>query len=139
MHRSASFFVTAFVIALIGVASPVRGANDAASPLTHGVVKGLDSEAGTVTLDHDEIPGVMMAMTMTYPVEKPTVLKDVAVGQRVDFRLRKDGDRFVVTEIQGATHAGGRSGGMSCCDSCDGMDCGEDGTRHEMSGRHHDM
>ena len=133
LHRPASLFFAGFALVLIVVSSPALAANDTeASPLAKGVVKALDPNAGTVTLDHEDIPGVMMAMTMTYPVANPELLKDIEVGQSVEFRLRKDGDDFVVTEIKPSKQATRNSHGMSCCSACDGMDRESGSIHHEM-------
>jgi Cu/Ag efflux protein CusF len=138
MHKISAFGFVALAFALFTVASPSRSANDETSHAAHGIVKDLDAKAGTVTIDHENIPGVMMAMTMTYAVADPAVLQNVAVGQAIDFRLRKNGDNFVVTEIKtGKQKATSDShGGMSCCDSCEGMGCG-DGETHDGMNEHH--
>lgn len=103
MRRTASLAIVAVTFALFAVAGPSRSASEEASPLAHGIVKGIDAKAKTVTLDHEDIPGVMMAMTMAYGVSDPALLSKVEVGQAVDFRLRKDGDgNYVVTEIKPA-------------------------------------
>lgn len=66
----------------------------------HGVVKEVDAAAGTVTIDHDEIPGLMMGMTMAFSVSDPKLLDGIAPEQVVDFQLRDENGRYVVTEIQ---------------------------------------
>ena len=132
MHKIASLGIATLAFALFAIASPSRSASDETSHAAHGIVKSLDAKAGTVTIDHEDIPGVMMGMNMTFAVADPAVLQNVAVGQTVDFRLQKEGGRFVVTEInvgQGkAKESSG--GGMSCCGSSQGHD--------SMSG-HHEM
>jgi Cu(I)/Ag(I) efflux system periplasmic protein CusF len=133
VRRNASLAVIAIAFALFALAGPSRSANDEASPLTHGIVKGVDAKAGTVTLDHEDVPGVMTAMTMTYGVADPAILQHAAVGQAVDFRLRKDGESYVVTEIQAGTQKPRDSrGGAMCCEGT---------MRDEMTGRneHHEM
>lgn len=87
----------------------------------HGVVKRVDSSNGTVTIDHEDIPGLMMAMTMEFEVSDPSILHGVSPGQAVDFRVLKEGDRYVVTEMHPAAAGetpGGRGkmkGEMGCC------------------------
>jgi Cu/Ag efflux protein CusF len=66
----------------------------------HGVVRGLDARAAVVTIEHGEIPDLMMAMTMPFSVDDPTILEDVAVGDEIDFLVKRDGDRYVVTQIR---------------------------------------
>jgi len=66
----------------------------------HGVIRGLDAQGAQVTIEHGEIPDLMMAMTMTFSVDDPTILAGVAVGDEVDFLVKQDGDRYVVTQIR---------------------------------------
>ena len=60
----------------------------------HGLVKHADATAGTVTIDHEKIPGLMMGMTMEFRVSDPEMLEGIAPGQAVDFRLRDEDGRF---------------------------------------------
>ena len=52
-----------------------------------------------MTLDHEDIPGLMKGMTMTFHAD-PSLLGGVAAGQEVDFRVREEGGRYVVTRIE---------------------------------------
>jgi len=66
-------------------------------------VKAVDATAHTVTIDHDDIPGLMPRMTMVLSVADLTALGGIKVGERVDFSLRDDGGgKHVVTEIHPA-------------------------------------
>lgn len=126
------FAAIALAFVLFAAASPSRSANEEASHSAHGIVKNVDAKAGTVTIDHEDIPGVMMAMTMTYAVADPAALQNVAVGQAVDFRIQKEGSHFVVTEINAGEEKAkeGSGGEMSCCG---------DGEGHDAMSGHHDM
>src|SRR5262245_18684983 len=64
-----------------------------------GDVLAIDASALRVTIDHDEIPGLMGAMTMTFPVRSPDVLAGVAPGMRVSFDLMRRGNELVVTRL----------------------------------------
>jgi Cu/Ag efflux protein CusF len=66
----------------------------------HGVIRGLDPAGAEVTIEHGEIPDLMMAMTMTFSVDDPTLLEGVAVGDEVDFLVKRDGERYVVTQVR---------------------------------------
>jgi Cu/Ag efflux protein CusF len=66
----------------------------------HGTVRGIGAATSEVTIEHGEIPGLMDAMTMTFSVDDPTLLAGLAVGDEVDFFVKQDGDRYVVTEIR---------------------------------------
>jgi Cu/Ag efflux protein CusF len=90
-----------------GVFAAAEGGGYAA----HGTVKSVDAVAGTVTIDHEDIPGLMMGMTMKFEVSDPKMLVGVVPGRVVDFRVRKDGERYLVTEIRlVAEHPDGHEG-----------------------------
>lgn len=48
----------------------------------------------------EDIPGLMKTMTMTFAVADRAILEDVSSGQPIDFRLEKEGGRYVITEIE---------------------------------------
>src|SRR5690349_11024494 len=48
-----------------------------------GKIMGLDTALHTVTLSHNDVPGIMEAMTMEYTLEKPEMAKGFAVGDSV--------------------------------------------------------
>lgn len=59
-----------------------------------GVVRAIDAKAGKVTLAHDAIPARKWPpMTMAFKVADPALLKDLAVGTKVRFKL--DGQTIV--------------------------------------------
>ena len=65
-----------------------------------GVVKAVDASAGTITLDHQPIPGVgWPAMTMTFKAAPPSLLRGIRRGDKVSFSVRIDGDNNQVTAI----------------------------------------
>jgi Cu/Ag efflux protein CusF len=65
----------------------------------HGVVVSVDAAKGEITLDHEDIPGLMMGMTMTFHAD-PALLAGIEAGQEVDFRVREEAGRYVVTAIE---------------------------------------
>jgi len=91
---------------MIGIAvillSAASWAAEGITHSAHGLVKAVDVTAHTVTIDHDDIPGLMPRMTMTFSVTDSAALSAIKVGERVDFSLREDGGKFVVTEIHPA-------------------------------------
>lgn len=65
-----------------------------------GTVTAIDAAAGKITLDHEAIPAVdWPAMKMGFSA-KPNLLKDVAVGDTVDFDLTVTGNAGEVTAIR---------------------------------------
>jgi len=59
----------------------------------------VDPDQGTVTIDHEDIPWLMKAMTMTFATANREIAEKVSPEKAVDFRLEKEGNRWVVTEI----------------------------------------
>lgn len=68
----------------------------------HGIAVDLDPTARTVTLEHGDIPGLMKAMTMTFPVAPEVDLAAVEKGAAVDFEVRSEGSTLTVTAIEQA-------------------------------------
>lgn len=64
-----------------------------------GAVRGIDAENARITLEHDEIPGLMTAMTMTFDVADAKLLEGVEVGDEVKFQLRYANGDYTVTEL----------------------------------------
>ena len=52
-----------------------------------GQVRALDLADKTVHIAHEDVPGFMPAMEMPFAVKDPTLLKGLAVGDEVTFRL----------------------------------------------------
>ena len=64
-----------------------------------GTITAIDAEAGRVTLDHAAIPAAEWpAMKMAFDVD-PTLLGDLAVGDRVAFDVEISGSSGKVTAI----------------------------------------
>ena len=70
-----------------------------------GVTPGVRGARTQVTLKHDDIPGLMPAMTMPYFVKDPHNLDGVAAGDIVDARLLVDGNRVTLDDIRKVGHA----------------------------------
>ena len=89
-----------FVLALaLGLALPVFGCGGGGDEATsRGSVVAVDAAKGEVTIDHEDIPGLMKAMTMTFEAD-PALLAGIEAGQRVEFRVRYEGGRYEVTRI----------------------------------------
>ncbi|MER3446705.1 MAG: hypothetical protein C4291_07615 [Candidatus Dadabacteria bacterium] len=70
-------------------------------PKYHDATGVLRSISGNqISVDEDEIPGFMMAMTMQYEVENPEQLKGLKEGDKVKFRLKETENNLTVSEIQ---------------------------------------
>jgi protein SCO1/2 len=64
------------------------------------VVEAVDRAERQVKIAHDDIPGFMPAMTMSFDVAKPALLEGVARGDRIRFRLEYTGTAYRILAIQ---------------------------------------
>ena len=58
----------------------------------HGTVISIDKNAKQVVVDHGEIPGFMMAMTMGYAVKVPNLLDSLAPSDTITADVVVSGD-----------------------------------------------
>ncbi|MEP7234061.1 MAG: copper-binding protein [Ignavibacteriota bacterium] len=66
-----------------------------------GIVTDISPDRKFITLDHNDIPMIMDAMAMEYPVENPELLKGIKKNDSVDFTLVKTPEsQYVVTVIR---------------------------------------
>jgi protein SCO1/2 len=79
-----------------------------------GVVEAVDVGLKQVVIDHEEIPGVMPAMSMSFDVGDPRLLETLAPGQRIEFTLELRARSLRVVEARVLEEAGlaGRSGAL---------------------------
>jgi Cu/Ag efflux protein CusF len=65
-----------------------------------GVVEHISTDRKFITLDHNDIPGIMEAMAMEYSVQSPDFLKDIHEKDSVRFTLTITPEsQYLVTEI----------------------------------------
>ena len=57
----------------------------------------MDERSGRVVVDHEEIPGFMAAMTMSYSVDPPKLVRDLPLNTRVRFVI--DAEKRAIVEI----------------------------------------
>lgn len=98
--RSASLRAGLALVLLLGAAA----CGDAGTQrgTGQGEVVAVDAAAGEITLDHGEIPGVMGAMKMSFPVSDPKLLEGVAPGQTVEFDVEYQGGMYTVKGLRPA-------------------------------------
>jgi Cu/Ag efflux protein CusF len=80
--------------------TPAQAAD--AAPQTHplrGVVTGVLPDKGALLVKHEEIPGVMRAMTMMFKVE-PEVLARVKQGDAIKARMSRRDDGWWLSEVE---------------------------------------
>jgi Cu/Ag efflux protein CusF len=71
-----------------------------------GSIVAVDPVKQTVTIDHGEIKGLMSPMTMAFPVASPELLKGVAPGDQVTFRLLRTPNTLAVVALTKEVPAG---------------------------------
>jgi protein SCO1/2 len=80
-----------------------------------GVVEAVDPALKQVVIDHEDIPGVMPAMSMSFDVGDPRLLDTLAPGQKIAFTLeiRSRSFRVVAARVLEEAGAAGRSGTLA--------------------------
>jgi Cu/Ag efflux protein CusF len=82
-------------------------AETAATGVFHGVgvVTAIDAASGALTLDHEEIKGLMPAMVMMYRVEARDISEGLGVGDRISFDL--DAKSYTIVGVKRLGKASG--------------------------------
>ena len=80
-----------------------------------GVVEAVDPALKQVVIDHEDIPGVMPAMSMSFDVGDPRLFDTLAPGQKIAFTLeiRSRSFRVVAARVLEEAGAAGRSGTLA--------------------------
>ena len=78
-----------------------------------GVVEAVDPKLNQVVIDHEDMPGVMPAMSMSFDVGDPRLFELLAPGQKIEFtlELREKSLRIVEAKVISETGSAGVSGG----------------------------
>jgi len=74
-----------------------------------GSVEAVDRDERQIKIAHDDVPGLMPAMTMSFDVADPALLDGVYEGAHVHFELEKSATLFRIISLEvlgGAGHAG---------------------------------
>jgi Cu(I)/Ag(I) efflux system protein CusF len=75
----------------------------AQAPAVKGEVKKIDEAAGKITLKHGPIKSLDMdedGMTMVFRVQDPAMLKQVKVGDKVQFEAERASAGITITKMQ---------------------------------------
>lgn len=100
MKKRIQMLAAAIFVAIL-TAPPARaqGAN-----AVQGEVRKIDEAAGKITLKHGPIKSLGMdeGMTMVFRVKDPAMLKQVKVGDRVQFEAEEAASGYTVTKLQKA-------------------------------------
>lgn len=65
-----------------------------------GKVVAVDAAKKTITLDHEDIPGLMKAMKMEFRAEDEKVLAGIKAGDAVHGKLKAEAGSYVVTSLE---------------------------------------
>lgn len=79
--------VTPILVSLILLACGCQADKPSAVYTVKGIIREISAGRRTVTLQHEEIPGYMSAMTMPFPMKSPELLDGFIQGEEVRFRL----------------------------------------------------
>jgi cbb3-type cytochrome c oxidase subunit III len=89
-----------------------------------GVIMAIDTNALKVTINHQDIPGYMSAMEMTFSAADKSVIEGLAVGDNVAFNLERTGMKVTLTKITKTTPTAATVDGSqvfaSNCSECHG-------------------
>ena len=93
---------TFLAVAAIAVGSSVASVAFAdAADMTKAEVRKVDKDAKKITLKHEDIKSLdMPGMTMVFQVKDATLLDKAKAGDKIKFKVIKDGSAYVVTDIQ---------------------------------------
>lgn len=93
---------TTLLVFLVIFLPYLRGVTPGDSGRTYegrGAIIQVDQSESRVTLEHEQIQELMVAMTMDYDVQPAELLRGLKSGDRVRFRLSSRGIDFAVVEI----------------------------------------
>jgi protein SCO1/2 len=112
MRRSALVLVC--VLALLGC-DVAQHSQRARRVQARGMVESLDRELKQVIIDHEDIPGVMPAMSMSFDVADPRLFDELEPGDVIEFTLeiRSTSFRVVGARVVGEVGLAGRSGTLA--------------------------
>lgn len=115
MSTVSRFSVTILCLSALAAAALGCGGREQGGPGVydaHGVVESVDREYRQVVIHHDDIPGLMPEMTMSFDVPDPEVLAKLEPRQVVDFKLEFTGKAYRVIEAtpRGPASASGHEG-----------------------------
>ncbi len=79
---------------------PVAESSKAKRYVLRGVVREVEAEKREITVDHENVPGFMEAMTMSFPVrDDPQVFEILHPGDRLEAKLVVDGENYWLEQI----------------------------------------
>ena len=97
-------WATAVILVAVFVAGCGTGTSEKAVKTypIKGTVTAIDPKKPTVKLDHEDIPGLMQAMEMDFPVKDAEILEGLKIGDRVTGELVKNESGTMITRLEKA-------------------------------------
>ncbi len=65
-----------------------------------GIVRGVAPEQQLILITHEDIPGLMIGMTMAFRADGSKLLRGLAPGDRIQFTLKEAAPQVVVVSIR---------------------------------------
>lgn len=98
MRKMVPVLATAFALSISTLSQSVV----AQIAMSDGQVQKIDEGAGKITLKHGPMKDLNMdmPMTMVYPVQDPSLLKGLKVGDKVKFQMERVNGQITVTKLQ---------------------------------------
>ncbi len=101
--------MTARGVLVVALLAALLGCGGGRVYTVHGVVHEVDAENGQARIEHDEIPGLMSAMTMSFSVPDPAVLAKLSPGQHIEFDLEVTERSYRIIAVRKAESRSGAS------------------------------
>ena len=97
--------MTKLALAALALSIFTSLAASAQDAVVNGEVRKIDQAAGKITLNHGPIKNLDMTdenMTMVFRVQDPAMLKQVKVGDKVQFEAERETAGITITKLQKA-------------------------------------
>jgi protein SCO1/2 len=65
-----------------------------------GKVIAVNPDKPSIKLEHEDIPGLMEAMTMEFAVQNAKLLEGLKAGDQVRGRLKVESGKYIITELE---------------------------------------
>ena len=97
MNKPVHSLAAAMVTAILSLSAATAQGNG-----VQGEVRKIDEAAGKITLKHGPIRnlGMDVGMTMAFRVKDPAMLREVQVGDKVEFEAEQGASGYTVTKMQ---------------------------------------
>ena len=93
----------ASAMALLAIAGGTYAEEAKSLPMVAGEVTKVDAEQGKLSIKHGAIPNLGMdPMTMVFKAADPAVLKDLKVGDKINFTADKVNGQITATKVEKA-------------------------------------